>query len=169
MVTARSAQGLTKGVNYQEGVPELLSSDGGVTRFRQHQRATENMYARARRKNSRSYGALRARLQRTAKVSLRRIEVPGGVPGEQSATFRDWHAVPVQAATRNRVGFSASSSHRCQALRPHLEGHSENLELKAVERLLVGYTTNSKGFRFYRPVIRRIMESRNVLFIGTPS
>ena len=47
--------------------------------------------------------------------------VYGCVPGEKSATFRDRHAVPVQGATRNRAGSSASSSRRCQGLRPHRE------------------------------------------------
>ena len=44
-----------------------------------------------------------------------------------------------------------------------------NLELKAVEGRLVGYSNNSKSYLVYNPVTRRIMESRNVIFIETPS
>ena len=51
----------------------------------------------------------------------------------------------------------------------HIEKHSQNLELKAVEGRLVGYSNNSKSYRIYTPVIRCIMESRNVIFIETPS
>ena len=51
----------------------------------------------------------------------------------------------------------------------HIEMHSQKLELKTVEGRLVGYSNNSKSYRVYDPVIRRIMESRNVIFIETPS
>ena len=51
----------------------------------------------------------------------------------------------------------------------HIETYSKNLELKAVEGRLVGYSNNSKSYRVYNPATRRIMESRNVVFIETPS
>ena len=66
-----------------------------------------------------------------------------------------------------------------------IETYSEKLELKAVEGQgggrarrwkgkavegqLVGYSNNSKGYRVYNPDARRILESRNVIFIETPS
>ena len=51
----------------------------------------------------------------------------------------------------------------------HIETYSKKLELNAVEGRLVGYNNNSKSFRVYNPATRRIMESRNVIFIETPS
>ena len=51
----------------------------------------------------------------------------------------------------------------------HIETYSKTLELKAVERRLIGYSNNSKSYRVYNPAPRRIMESRNVIFIETPS
>ena len=51
----------------------------------------------------------------------------------------------------------------------HIETFSKKLELKVVEGRLVGYRNNSKSYRVYNPVTRRIMESRNVIFIETPS
>ena len=33
----------------------------------------------------------------------------------------------------------------------------------------MGYSNNSKSYLVYNPVTRRIMESRNVIFIETPS
>ena len=51
----------------------------------------------------------------------------------------------------------------------HIETYSKKLELKAVEGRLVGYSNNSKSYRVYNPATRRIMESRNVNFIETPS
>ena len=51
----------------------------------------------------------------------------------------------------------------------HIETYSKKLELKAVEGRLVGYSNNSKSYRVYNPATRRIMESRNVIFIETPS
>ena len=51
----------------------------------------------------------------------------------------------------------------------HIETYTKKLELKAVEGHLVGYSSNSKSCHVYNPAIRRIMESRNVIFIRTPS
>ena len=51
----------------------------------------------------------------------------------------------------------------------HIETYSTSLELKAVEGRLVGYSNNSKSHRAYNPATRRIMESRSVIFIETPS
>ena len=51
----------------------------------------------------------------------------------------------------------------------HVETYSKNLELKAVEGRRVGYNNNSKSYRVYNPGTRRIVESRNVIFIETPS
>ena len=49
----------------------------------------------------------------------------------------------------------------------HIEKPSPTLDVKAVEGRLVGYTNNSKSYRVYNPVIQRIMESRNIIFIET--
>ena len=51
----------------------------------------------------------------------------------------------------------------------HIEKRTKKLALKAVEGRLVGYSSNSKSNRKYNPVTRCIMESRNVIFIETPS
>ena len=51
----------------------------------------------------------------------------------------------------------------------HIETYSKNLELKAVEGRLVGYSNNSKSYRVYNPATRRVMQSRSVVFIETPS
>ena len=51
----------------------------------------------------------------------------------------------------------------------HIETYSKKLELKAVEKRRVGYSNNRKSYRVYNPVTRCIMESRNVIFIETPS
>ena len=51
----------------------------------------------------------------------------------------------------------------------HIETYSKNLELKAVEGRLVGYSNNSISYRMYNPATRRNMKSRNVIFIETPS
>ena len=51
----------------------------------------------------------------------------------------------------------------------HIETHTKKLELKAVEGRLVGYSNDSKSYRVYNPATRRITESRNVIFIETPS
>ena len=50
----------------------------------------------------------------------------------------------------------------------HAEMYSKTLEHKAVEGRLVGYSNNSKSYRVYNPVARRIMERRKVIFIETP-
>ena len=51
----------------------------------------------------------------------------------------------------------------------HIERRTKKLALKAVEGRLVGYSSNSKSCRVYNPVTRCIIESRNVIFIETPS
>ena len=51
----------------------------------------------------------------------------------------------------------------------HIERRTKKLALKAVERRSVGYSSNSKSYRVYNPATRCIMESRNVIFIETPS
>ena len=51
----------------------------------------------------------------------------------------------------------------------HIETDSKTFELKTVEKRLVGYSNNSKSYRVYNPATRRIMESRNIIFIETPS
>ena len=51
----------------------------------------------------------------------------------------------------------------------HIERRIKKLALKAGEWRLVGYSSNSKSYRVYNPVTRCIMESRNVIFIETPS
>ena len=51
----------------------------------------------------------------------------------------------------------------------HIERRTKKLALKAVEGRLVGYSSNSKSYGVYSPVTRCIMESRNVIFIETPS
>ena len=51
----------------------------------------------------------------------------------------------------------------------HFEGRTKKTAFKAVEGRLVGYSSNRKSYRVYNPVTRCIMESRNVIFIETPS
>ena len=51
----------------------------------------------------------------------------------------------------------------------HIERLTNMIALQAVEGRLVGYTSNSKSYRVYNQVPRCIMESRNVMFIETPS
>ena len=43
------------------------------------------------------------------------------------------------------------------------------LALEAVEERLVGYSSDSKSFRVYNPIIQRIMESSNAIFNETTS
>ncbi|CAN0061555.1 unnamed protein product, partial [Sphacelaria rigidula] len=47
----------------------------------------------------------------------------------------------------------------------HIERHTSKLALKAVESRQVGYSNDSKSYRVYNPATRRIIESRNVVFI----
>ena len=51
----------------------------------------------------------------------------------------------------------------------HIERRTKKLALKAVEGRLVGHSSNSKSYRVYNTVTRCIIESRNVIFIETPS
>ena len=52
----------------------------------------------------------------------------------------------------------------------HIERRTKTLALKAVEGRLVGYISSSKSYHHvYNPVTRCIIESRNVIFIETPS
>ena len=50
-----------------------------------------------------------------------------------------------------------------------IDTYFKKLQLKAMEGRLVGYSNNSKSYRAYNPVTGRIMESRNVIFMETPS
>ena len=68
---------------------------------------------------SRSDGAAYACRQRIAKTSLGRIDVFGGVSGQQGADPRDWDAVPVQDATRGGTGSVFFFSYRFHGLRAH--------------------------------------------------
>ena len=49
-----------------------------------------------------------------------------------------------------------------------METHTKTLEHRAWEGRLVGYSVDSKSFRFYNSS-RIVHESRNVIFIETPS
>lgn len=51
----------------------------------------------------------------------------------------------------------------------HVETHTKKLEPRAWEGRLVGYSTDSKSYRIYNPATKRVRESRNVVFIETPS
>ena len=51
----------------------------------------------------------------------------------------------------------------------HIETYTKKLKLKAVEAWLVGYSKSSKSYRIYNPATRRIMESRNIIYIETAS
>lgn len=51
----------------------------------------------------------------------------------------------------------------------HIEVHTTKLEPNACEGILVEYSTNSNGFRIYSPETRRVVESRNVGSLDTPS
>ena len=50
----------------------------------------------------------------------------------------------------------------------HIESYSKKLELKAVKGRPAGYSNSSKNYHVYNPETRRIMQSRNVIFIDTP-
>ena len=51
----------------------------------------------------------------------------------------------------------------------HVETHIKKLEHRAWEGRLVGYSMDSKSFRIYNASTRSVRESRNVIFIETPS
>ena len=51
----------------------------------------------------------------------------------------------------------------------HIETYSKKIEVQVVEGRLVAYSNNSKSYRVYNSTNRRIIESRNVIFIETPS
>ena len=51
----------------------------------------------------------------------------------------------------------------------HVETHTKNLDRRAWEGRLVGYSMDSKSFRVYWSATRSVHESRNVIFIETPS
>ena len=51
----------------------------------------------------------------------------------------------------------------------HIETFTKKLDARAWEGRLVGYSTDSTSFRVYHPEIRKVHESRNVVFIETPS
>ena len=51
----------------------------------------------------------------------------------------------------------------------HVETHTKKLEHRAWEGRLVGYSVDSKSFRVYNSSTRSVRESRNVIFIETPS
>ena len=132
------------------------------------QHAAANGHVRARWKNSCSYDAVHACRQRTAKVSLGRIDVHRGFSGQQGAALRDRHAVSVRNAIWDGAGSAILRFIGAQAF-VHIKTYSKKLELKAVEKRRVGYSNNRKSYRVYNPVTRCIMESRNVIFMETPS
>ena len=51
----------------------------------------------------------------------------------------------------------------------HVETHTKKLDHRDWEGCLVGYSMDSKSFRVYNPDMRRVRESRNVIFIEMPS
>ena len=51
----------------------------------------------------------------------------------------------------------------------HIETFTNKLDARAWEGRLVGYSTDSTSFRVYHPETRKVRESRNVVFIETPS
>ena len=51
----------------------------------------------------------------------------------------------------------------------HVETHTRKLDPKAWEGRLCGYSMDSKSFRIYNPAKGNVRESRNVIFIETPS
>lgn len=50
----------------------------------------------------------------------------------------------------------------------HIETHTKNLEDKAWEGKLSGYSPDSNAYRIYNPVTRNVLESRNAIFIEPP-
>lgn len=51
----------------------------------------------------------------------------------------------------------------------HVETYTKKLEPKAWEGRVVGYSSDSKSWRVYNPTSQSVRESRNVVFIETPS
>ena len=51
----------------------------------------------------------------------------------------------------------------------HVETHTKNLDHRAWEGRLVGYSMDSTSFRVYSPATWSVRESRNVICIETPS
>ena len=51
----------------------------------------------------------------------------------------------------------------------HIKTFTKKLDARAWEGRLVGYSTDSTSFRVYHPETRKVRESRNVVFIETPS
>ena len=51
----------------------------------------------------------------------------------------------------------------------HVETHTKKPEHRAWEGRLVGYSMERKSFRIYNASTRSVRESRNVIFIETPS
>ena len=51
----------------------------------------------------------------------------------------------------------------------HVETHTKKLDRRPWEGRLVGYSVDSKSFRVYNPATRSVRQSRNVIFIETPS
>ena len=51
----------------------------------------------------------------------------------------------------------------------HVETHTKKLEHRAWEGRLVGFSMDSKSFRIYNASTRSVRESRNVIFMETPS
>ncbi|CAM9874569.1 unnamed protein product, partial [Sphacelaria rigidula] len=50
----------------------------------------------------------------------------------------------------------------------HVEIHTKKMAEKAWEGSLCGYSPKSKSYRIYNPATKRVVESRNVVFIETP-
>ena len=51
----------------------------------------------------------------------------------------------------------------------HVETHTKTLEHRAWEGRLVRYSMDGKSFRIYNASTRSVRESKNVIFIETPS
>ena len=51
----------------------------------------------------------------------------------------------------------------------HVETHTKKSEQRPWEERLVSYSMDSKSFQIYNASTRSVRESKNVIFIGTPS
>ena len=74
--------------------------------------------------------------------------------------FRDLYSKPAHLGHLRAIGARAFV---------HIETFTKKLDARAWEGRLVGYSTDSTSFRVYHPETRKVRESRNVVFIETPS
>ena len=95
-------------------------------------------------------------------------DVHGSVCGEQGAAFRAQYVIPIQNVEGTEPDLRILRVIVARAF-VHIERRTKKLALKAVEKRLVGYSNNGTSYRVYNPVTRCIMESRNAIFIETPS